>query len=138
VRGSARRARVSFTDAQALVMLARGEPRRGEADPGVASATLGALRRVVYAIHALRLQIAGSSKLTPRPQLKALSEALDDALTTLSMALRYGDSARPLPPLRRLFRKLQWEEADQPLRSALDELVDAIDSAATSAGLQLP
>ncbi|MGH2843962.1 MAG: FUSC family protein, partial [Solirubrobacteraceae bacterium] len=54
---AARRARLAFTDCDGAIALARAEPRRGAADPRAAPATLGALGRVVYAVHALRLEL---------------------------------------------------------------------------------
>ncbi len=138
LRDSARAARAVFTDADALVALSRTEPHRGDADPGAASATLGALRRVAYAVHALRLELQPDSGPPPRPELVPLRDGFNEALTTLSVALHDGNASKPLPPLRRVLRKIEWQTADDALRPPLDELVDAVNSAAASIGLELP
>ena len=138
LRDSARAARAVFTDAEALVALSRTEPRRGDSDPRAASATLGALRRVAYAVHALRLEFRPDAEPPARPELVPLRDGFNDALTTLSVALHDGDASIPLPPLRRLLRKIEWNRADEALRPPLDELVDAVNTAAASIGLELP
>jgi uncharacterized membrane protein YccC len=138
LRDNARVARAVFSDADAVVGLALTEPRRGDADPRIAAATLGALRRVVYAVHALRLELGEEPEPAPRPELAPLRETVNGALITLSVALHDGDSARSLPPLRRVLRKVDWTPADERLRPALDELVDAVNTAAASVGLELP
>ncbi len=137
VRAHARRARVSFTDAEALVTLAQGEPRRGELDPAAAAAALNALRRVVYAIHALRLELAAAPSGAAHPELGELADGFRAALGALAAQLREGERARGFPPLRRLFREVMWEREEQSLRSVFDELVDALDSAADAAGIDL-
>ncbi len=138
LRDEARAARAVFSDADAVVGLALAEPRRGDADPRIAAATLGALRRVVYAVHALRLELGEEPEPAPRPELAPLRETVNGALITLSVALHDGDPARSLPPLRRVLRKVDWKPADERLRPALDELVDAVNTAAASIGLELP
>jgi len=37
-----------------------------------------------------------------------------------------------------VLRKVDWKPADERLRPALDELVDAVNTAAASIGLELP
>jgi uncharacterized membrane protein YccC len=138
LRDNARVARAVFTDANALVALSRTEPRHDDADLRMASTTLGALRRVVYAVHALRLELSGESEPPAHPELAPLRDGFDEALTTLSFALRDGGASMTLPPLRRVLRKIEWKTADETLRPALDELVDAVNTAAASIGLELP
>jgi uncharacterized membrane protein YccC len=138
LRDNARVARAVFTDADALVALSQTEPRRGDADPRAASTTLGALRRLVYAVHALRLELQSETEPTPRPELAPLRNGLNQALITLSVALHDRDLATPLPPLRRVLRKIEWQPVDEALRPVLDELVDAVNTAASSIGLKLP
>jgi uncharacterized membrane protein YccC len=138
LRDSARVARAIFTDADALVALSRTEPRHDDADLRAASAALGALRRVAYSVHALRLELGGESEPPARPELAPLRDGFNEALTTLSVALHDGDASMPLPPLRRVLRKIEWNTADEPLRPVLDELVDAVNTAAASIGLELP
>jgi len=138
LRDNARVARAVFTDANALVALSRTEPRHDDADLRMASTTLGALRRVVYAVHALRLELSGEREPPAHPELAPLRDGFDEALTTLSFALRDGGASITLPPLRRVLRKIEWKTADETLRPALDELVDAVNTAAASIGLELP
>jgi uncharacterized membrane protein YccC len=139
LRDGARVARAVFTDADALVELSRTEPRRDDADLRAAAATLGALQRVVYAVHALRLESSRESAPPPRPELAPLRDGFDEALNTLSLALRAGGRAgMTVPPLRRLLRKIEWQAADESLRPALDELVDAVNTAAAAISLELP
>jgi uncharacterized membrane protein YccC len=139
LRSLAREARIAFADAEAAISLALGEPVHGDADPRQASTTLGALRRVVYAIHALRL---GLDDAEPRalPQLAPLRTSLDDALGLLSDSLRDGTAEAPLPHLRALHREL-GHEADAAVSPTLlvelDELVDATNTAAMTAGLEV-
>ena len=96
------------------------------------------MRRVAYAVHALRLELQPDSEPPPRPELVPLRDGFNEALTTLSVALHDGNASKPLPPLRRVLRKIEWQTADDALRPPLDELVDAVNSAAASIGLELP
>jgi Fusaric acid resistance protein-like len=165
MRPLARRARLAWTDAESAVGLARSEPRKGELDLGNATETLAALRRVVYGVHALRLEVPGSagsaaagagsetgtagtadaaggaSPQTRVPELTGIGGALSDALEVEAGWLRAGGQGPrpPLPPLRNLYRELPWpgdERLTQALRPPLDELVDAVDTAAVSLGLE--
>lgn len=138
VRAGARRARMTFADTEAVITLARSEPRRGDTNPTGDAATLGALRRVVFAVHALRLELKALPPGRPRPQFAPLSGGLEQALSAVSVALHGGDVSQPLPPLRRMFRQLDWDGESSAVRPALDELVDAVNTAASSAGLQVP
>jgi hypothetical protein len=140
LRPLAREARIAFADAEAAISLALSEPVHGDADPRQANTTLGALRRVVYAIHALRLELADSG-LGPLPLLAPLRLALSDALALLSLGLRDGKASSSFPHLRRLHRQLAHDGGDMlnpTLLVELDELVDATDTAAMTAGLEVP
>jgi uncharacterized membrane protein YccC len=138
LRPHARAARQAWTDASSVVALARSEPRRGEADPERAASTLGAMRRVVWGVHALRVDAATVEQPRPLPQLAPLGHGLDQALTTVANALRDG-ARSPLPHLRRLYRELAWPDDDRYARTLeppLDELIDAVDTVAASIGLE--
>jgi hypothetical protein len=140
LRPLARDARIAFADAEAAISLALSEPVHGDADPRQASTTLGALRRVVYAIHALRLELVDSD-LGPLPVLAPLRSALSDALAQLSLSLRDGRASSSFPHLRRLHRELGQTGGgtlNPTLLVELDELVDATDTAAMTAGLEVP
>ena len=75
----------------------------------------------------------------PLPELASLRSGLDDALSVLAAALREADHG-PFPRLRELHRELARERPQslsQALWAALDELVDATDTAAATVGLGL-
>ena len=146
LRALARQARFAFADAQTAIDLAISEPHHGRAeldgrasDPHAAAQTLGALRRVVYGVHVLRLDTAAASEHRAVPQLAPLQTALGEALSALAAAL-HAQQVR-LPPLRTRLRELaraQPELLSQALWAALDELVDATDTAAATLGLHVP
>ncbi len=142
LRALARSARIAFADAESTIGLALSEPPSGHGDPRVARTTLGALRRVVYAVHALRLQSATESA-TPLPKLAALRSALLESLSRIAGSLRedHGMSPAGLPPLRRELRELARDGSSAlspPLMAELDELVDALNTAAATPDAELP
>jgi hypothetical protein len=140
LRTLARAARIAFADAEGAISLALGEPPHGDADPRQANTTLGALRRVVYAIHALRLELA-DAELGPLPKLAPLRSALGDALAVLASGLRDGEASSSFPHLRSLHRELGRDTGNAfnpTLLVELDELVDATNTAAMTAGLEAP
>jgi uncharacterized membrane protein YccC len=138
----ARQARVAFTDAQAAIGLARSEPHRGDTDLEATSDMLGELRRLVYGVHALRIDAATSPDVGPLPALQPMQAGLGQALSVLAATLRDDPVTEPpLPPLRDLHRELARAHPgllSQALWAALDELVDATDTAAAAIGLTVP
>jgi uncharacterized membrane protein YccC len=139
LRTVARQARVAFTDADTALGLARGEPQRNGSDPPATSATLSALRRVAWAIHVLRLDSETMPPERPLPELAPLQAALGDALAVLAATFRRAAHG-PFPPLRQLVRGLAREHPEllsDALWAALDELVDAIDTAGMTVGLDV-
>jgi uncharacterized membrane protein YccC len=141
LRTLAREARVAYADAQGAIELARSEPPHGHgADPRTAATVLSALRRLVYGLHVLRLDIATMPETKPLPLLAALQAGLDQALSVLAATLRDAKH-RPFPPLRTLHRDLARghpELLSQAVWAGLDELVDATDTAAATVGLTVP
>jgi hypothetical protein len=140
LRTLARGSRLAFTDAQAAIDLASNEPRHADVDPEVASSTLSALRRLTHGVHMVRLDAATMPDQRPLPALAPLQVGLGDALTALATALRESDR-RAFPALRTLHRSLARSRPDllsQALWAALDELVDATDTAAETVGLTVP
>ncbi len=153
----ARHVRVSYTDADAALVVARGEPPRDadHLDAASADAALAALARVTYAVHGLRLASSGppgpdasagpagpGGDVTsaagghraprPHPEVAPLAEGLTGALAVIGERLAPDTPApAPLPPLRDLYRQTATGLGDG-LGLALDELVDAIDSAAAA------
>lgn len=141
LRALARGARIAWTDAEAAVTLARSEPPHGHADATVAGTTLGALRRVVHGVHALRLQADTIPDPEPLPALSELAAGLDQSLGLVADQLREGGQRhRKLPPLRQQYRKAVRDDPAglQGLHAPLDELIDATDTVADAIGLELP
>lgn len=142
LRALARQARVAFADADAAIGLARSEPHREQAGTGTIDAgadALAALRRLVRGVHVLRLDSETVPAGRPLPALAGLQAGLGEALTALAAALREGEQ-RPLPRLRRLHRELAREQPEllsPALQAALDELIDATDTAAVAVGLSI-
>ena len=140
LRTLAREARIAFTDAESAISLARSEPQRGDTDLETAATTLAALRRVVRAVHVLRLDTSTMPDPRPLPPLAPLQAGLGEALSSLAAALRDAEQ-HPFPPLRTLYRELaraRPELLSQALWAALDELVDATNTAAAAVGLAVP
>jgi uncharacterized membrane protein YccC len=129
----ARHVRVAYSDADTALTVARGEPvreTREHLSVDGAGAALAALRRVTYGIHALRLASDGPPQ--PHPELSPLADGLARALDSLGTRLTSdGDDPSPLPPLRALYRQTATDLHDG-VGLALDELVDAVDSAAAA------
>jgi hypothetical protein len=137
LRTLARKARFAFADVDAAVGMAHSEPQRGESDPQAASSTLSALRRVVWGVHVVRLDAARIPAGRALPELTELRAGLDEALSVLAAELREADHGS-FPRLRRLHRELAREQPQllsQAMWAALDELVDATDTAAATVGL---
>jgi hypothetical protein len=141
LRPLARRARINYSDAESAVTLAQSEPVRGT-DPRRAAATLAGLRRLVYAVHSLRLEARAVADRGPAPELAALGAAFDLALAALAADLLAGDRPRPtaLPPLRDRYRTAVPALApalSAAVRIPLDELIDATDTVAASLGMEV-
>jgi uncharacterized membrane protein YccC len=140
LRPLARHARINYSDADAAVTLSRAEPIRG-VDPRQAAATLAGLRRLVYAVHALRVEAAATEPRPPAPALEPLDEALGSALKQIAQQLRNGDGRGEQPHLRDLYRSALPElpaALATAIRTSLDELIDTANTVAASLGLKLP
>jgi uncharacterized membrane protein YccC len=139
LRTLAREARLAFMDADAAIGLARSEPHRGDTDLETTTTTLAALRRVVRGVHVLRLDTSTMPDPRPLAPLAPLQAGLGEALSSLAAVLR-DDERRPFPPLRTLNRELaraRPQLLSQALWAALDELVDATNTAAVAVGLSV-
>jgi uncharacterized membrane protein YccC len=137
LRALARQARFAFADADGVIGLARSEPPHRQMDPQATSATLSALRRVVRSVHTVRLDAATMAAGQPLPALAPLQAGLDDALSVLAAELRETGHGS-FPRLRRLYRELKREHPEllsEALWAALDDLVDATDTAGATVGL---
>ena len=93
-------------------------------------------------MHALRIDAATSPDVGPLPALQPMQAGLGQALSVLAATLRDDPVTQPqLPPLRNLHRELARAHPGlltQALWAALDELVDATDTAAVAIGLTVP
>ena len=140
LRPLARRARVNYTDADAAITLSQAEPVRG-LHPRQAAEILAGLRRVVYDVHALRVEAAATESRPPASALEPLSQALGTELEQIAARLRDGEEPRELPPARDLYnRALPQIPAAlvAAIRISLDELIDAVNTIAATLGLKLP
>jgi hypothetical protein len=82
----------------------------------------------------------GASKLEPlrpNPQLAPLGSALLDAVASVRGRL-LDEPVPALPPLRSLYRRVDWAGLPDSVRIPLDELIDAVDSLAAALGMELP
>jgi uncharacterized membrane protein YccC len=141
-RRLARDSRVATTDAEAAIELAENEPARGELDHQSAANALAGMRRVIWAVHGLRLEVVGIAAPQPFYELAPLREATLEAFTAVSTRLRDLD-AEPgeLPPLRQLYNETRWPDErgfPRPIRAQLDELIDALDATAAALEIALP
>jgi uncharacterized membrane protein YccC len=137
LRPPARRARIAYSDAEAAVTLAQSEPLHGT-DPGHAATVLSGLRRVVYAVHALRVEGRSLVPGPPRPELGRLEDGVGEALGLVAERLNQAPETALLPPLRRLFRDCIAQldaDARAVVEVPLDELVDATNTVAGAVGL---
>lgn len=142
LRRLARRARIAYSDAESAVTLTQSEPLRG-VEPRLAGASLVGLRRLVYAIHALRADVMSRASSRPVPELGRLAQELDRALQLLHERLGLAEERPPptLPPLRHLYRQALDDLSSTPrapILAPLDELIDTVNTVATGLGLDLP
>lgn len=156
---AARRARRARTSAEDAVTRALGDPKAYRIDRAVTSGVLSAMRRFIFAVHALRSDVEGGVVQRPVPDVAPFAAAVGDTLEALGSALETpgegrangrngtassagatpaGDSDRALqlPPLRSLHgdlvAKLSGLPGSLPVIASTDEMVDALDSAAAA------
>ena len=104
LRPLARKARIAWSNADAVITLARKEPRERLGDPGRrAIAALGGLRRLVYAGHTVRLETASDTERSPHPAWMPFRSGLDRELSVIAAVLRASRSlaAAAAGPVRR-------------------------------------
>jgi uncharacterized membrane protein YgaE (UPF0421/DUF939 family) len=127
----ARAARLAWTEAQATVARSIAEPTRWRIDADLAQSLMGGFLRIIQAAHALRAEIAEfDAEDADRGPLALLAEAIDTAMAEISGALRENRPPAELPPLRALYDAVALAIADRSVLSALDEIVDAINTVA--------
>jgi uncharacterized membrane protein YccC len=144
----ARGARMAFTSAQETVARSLAEPSNRQIDPEQSQGILGALRRLVSAVHVLRTETQDERKHTPVPDLAPLAEGLDQTLELIAEALPAShaftatDFPLALPQLREryieLAHTLEPSSRDGLLLRELDEIVDAVNSLAVMVDTETP
>ncbi|MGC1420078.1 MAG: FUSC family protein [Acidimicrobiales bacterium] len=134
-------ARLAWANSEAAVDRSIQEPAATRLDPSQSRGQLAAAQRIVRATQALWIDAERGAMVDDFLELDELSHGLLAGLDDLARAFS-GDPIAPVPGLRKLYRQVE-----QPLRDRdaapsialhLDELVNAIDTAAHLAGLELP
>jgi uncharacterized membrane protein YccC len=140
LRPLARRARIAWSNAESVVAAAQAEPDLRDASATRLTALVfSGLRRLVLAVHTLRLETAELDERRRRPELEPLARDFDHALGAVSGTLRADRTGGRLPALRMHYREVAARsasaESDAAVFGQLDELVDATDSLAELVGL---
>jgi uncharacterized membrane protein YccC len=143
MRPLARRARLARTQADATVARSQSEPATRRIDARQSHAALGALRRLIQAVHVLRLDVQDDRPRQPRPEIESVRSALVELLEQVEDRLRELPAESPqataLPDLRGPFEEARRAWGEDPetvaLASELDEIVDAANGLAAVAGL---
>jgi uncharacterized membrane protein YccC len=86
-----REARLIRTQADSVVARSLSEPARHRIDARVGSGVLDEMRRLVHAIHALRLEAQDTPDRAPQPALAPFARALDVQLAAISRGLLSDD-----------------------------------------------
>jgi uncharacterized membrane protein YccC len=134
--GLARRARLARTQAESAVAVSLSEPESRRIDADQTRGALGALRRLVYAVHVLRLDAEEDRRERPGlPALAPLVSGVDSLLGAVEGSLRgEGAPSTALPDLRALYEKFERAAPGDAEAGALllqlDEIVDAVNSLA--------
>jgi uncharacterized membrane protein YccC len=144
MRGLARRARLARTTAESTVARSMSEPSTRRIDASQSQRALAAMRRLVQAVHVLRLDAQDERERRPQPELQPLQAGIDEVLEEVETSLRARPQQEPtpheLPDVRARFEAYQracGEDADAlALLAELDEIVDAANSLAAAAGLE--
>ena len=142
MRPLARRARQARTSAEATVARSLSEPRGRRIDADQSQGMLGAMRRLIQAVHVLRLEAQDDRKRSPVPALAPFAADLDGLLKIVEESLSAPRSAStdedPLPGLRGRYaavaQELGRDAGSIVLLAELDEIVDAANGLAALAG----
>lgn len=143
LRPLARSARLARTQAEATVALSLSEPQTRRIDADESRGSLNALRRLIGAIHVIRLDAQDEGARSALPGLDPLVADVDEMLTTVEQALRQGGRTAgdlELPDLRAAYEAFEQaapaDDDGAALLAELDEVVDAANSLAASVGLE--
>jgi uncharacterized membrane protein YccC len=143
MRPLSRRVRLARTQAEATVARSLSEPETRRIDADQSQGALAALRRLVQAVHVLRLDAQDERSHQPVPALAGFATDLDTFLADVDETFRAKpDGPLPvvaLPDLRARYDELERaapHDADtEALMTELDEIVDAANGLAVLAGL---
>ncbi len=126
----ARQVRLAWTEAQATVARSLAEPTKWRVDADTVRSLLAALLRVTQAAHALRVDVDAPTQTERAHSLRELKNGIDVALGRIVQSLEENRRVTELPPLRDLYTAAANTETASPSTLlALDEIVDAIDTA---------
>jgi uncharacterized membrane protein YccC len=132
-RTTARAARLARTRAEADVARSLSEPPSRRIDARVGPGMLGDMRRLVQAAHVLRLDAQSEQEREPMPRLAGLARSIDLELGAVTRALHTDELqlSAEYPDLRLGYHRFAENAtaAERALLPALDELVDAANSA---------
>ena len=143
MRPLSRRVRLARTRAEATVARSLSEPETRRIDAEQSQGALVALRRLVQAVHVLRLDAQDDRSHQPVPALAGFASDLDTFLADVDETFRAKPEgplpAVALPDLRarydELERAAQHDADTEALMTELDEIVDAANGLAVLAGL---
>jgi uncharacterized membrane protein YccC len=140
LRPLSRRARLARTRAESAVALSLSEPETQRIDADQTRGALGALRRLVYASHVLRLDAEDDRPRRPLHALAPLVGGVDQLLAEIAGALRGDPAAGPAPDLRAAWEALEQAapagDETSALLLQLDEIVNAADTLAAVLALE--
>lgn len=143
LRSLARRARLARTNAEATVGQSLSEPASRRIDRERTQESLGAMRRLVQAVHLLRLDVQEDHHRRPFPELAPLAADFDAMLRSVGAVID-GDRRHDgpaIPDLRSAYiefeRRSRYHDDREraALLSELDEIVDSANGLAALSGL---
>ncbi len=141
IRPLARAARLARINAEEAVARSLSEPATRRIDRDRAQAALAAMRRLVEALHVIRVAQEEEERVA-LPTLAPLAEGLQTALERIAQSVRNGGAlpGETLPPLRALHTRFvdgpDGPRAGAIMLAELDELVDAVNTLGGLVGMR--
>ena len=133
--------RVAWANTEAAVDRSIQEPAATRVDPSQSRGLLAAAQRIVRATQALWIDAERGATLNPFGEFDALVAGLLEGLDNLTRSFSQGADLH-MPQLRTLYLAIEQPLVDHGVAPSiglhLDELVNAIDTAAHLAGLSIP
>jgi len=141
VTARAKSTRLAWANSEAAVDRSIQEPATTRIDPSQGRGLLAAAQRIVRATQGLWIDAERGATIAPFAALDDLSAGLLSGLDNLANDFS-GRPTTPMPDLRALFRAVELAIAQMDVAPSiglhLDELVNAIDTAAHLVGLMTP